>query len=73
MELDPLLWVAIVAAVLAAALAALAIVRRPDPPPSGEDDPLAVATEGMKVCHDCGMGNLWTERTCSACGSPLRG
>jgi hypothetical protein len=73
MELTPLLWVAIGAAVLAAALAALAIARRPDPPPSSTDDPFAVSTEGMKICHECGMGNLWTERSCSACGSSLRG
>jgi hypothetical protein len=37
------------------------------------DAPLAVSTEGMKVCPRCGMGNLWTERTCSACGNTLKG
>jgi hypothetical protein len=42
-------------------------------PPSGRDDGLATSTEGMKVCPKCGMGNLWTERRCSACGNPLRG
>jgi ribosomal protein L32 len=40
------------------------------PPPEAR---FAVSTEGMKVCPTCGMGNLWTERTCSACGSSLKG
>ena len=35
--------------------------------------PFAASTEGMKVCPRCGQGNLWTERTCSACGSKLPG
>jgi hypothetical protein len=37
------------------------------------ESPYAVSTVGMKVCPKCGMGNLWTERRCSACGSSLRG
>lgn len=34
---------------------------------------IAASTEGMKICPKCGMGNLWTERRCSACGNGLRG
>lgn len=34
---------------------------------------IAVSTEGMKICPKCGMGNLWTERRCSACGNGLKG
>ncbi|HEU0244442.1 MAG TPA: hypothetical protein VFQ75_11080 [Candidatus Limnocylindrales bacterium] len=37
------------------------------------DAPLAVSTEGMKICPRCAMGNLWTARTCSACGNALKG
>jgi hypothetical protein len=37
------------------------------------DSSFAVSTEGMKICPKCGMGNLWTERSCSACGNALRG
>ena len=37
------------------------------------ESPDAVSPEGKKICPKCGMGNLWTERTCSACGSSLRG
>lgn len=46
--------------------------RKP-PAPDGSDSPFAASTEGMKVCPFCGMGNLWTERTCISCGGPLRG
>lgn len=37
------------------------------------DSPYATSTEGMKVCPRCGMGNLWTERTCVSCGAALKG
>ena len=37
------------------------------------ESPFAVSTEGMKMCPKCGMGNMWTERRCSACGSSLKG
>ena len=37
------------------------------------ESPFAVSTEGMKICPKCGMGNLWTERRCSACRSGLKG
>ncbi len=40
--------------------------------PRGES-PFATSTEGMKTCPHCGMGNLWTERRCSSCGSELAG
>jgi hypothetical protein len=42
-------------------------------PATHADDHLATSTEGMMICARCGMGNLWTERNCSACGSKLRG
>jgi hypothetical protein len=37
------------------------------------DSPYATSTEGMKVCPKCGMGNLWTDRTCVSCGTALKG
>ena len=40
---------------------------------SPAESPFAVSTEGMKICPKCGMGNLWTERTCIACGGELKG
>jgi hypothetical protein len=33
----------------------------------------AVSTEGMKRCPACGVGNLVTDATCSACGANLPG
>lgn len=41
--------------------------------PEGSDSEFAVSTEGMKVCPKCGMGNLWTDRTCMSCQAPLKG
>lgn len=37
------------------------------------ESPFATSTEGMKVCPNCGMGNLWTERKCMSCGAALKG
>lgn len=37
------------------------------------ETPYAVATEGMKRCPSCGMGNLVTDDTCSSCGKRLPG
>jgi uncharacterized protein (DUF983 family) len=69
-----LLLLALAAAVAVAALAIAASRRDTAERDAGPADaPLAVSTEGMKVCPRCGMGNLWTERTCSACGSALKG
>ena len=59
------------------ALAAVAIIRdriRQDAPgASSPESPFAVSTEGMKTCPKCGMGNLWTDRTCMSCGGALKG
>lgn len=65
----------LVVAIVTATVALGAIATRPRAAPrgAGADSPIGVATEGMKVCPGCGMGNLWTERRCSACRSELRG
>ncbi len=58
------------------ALASLGFIlvrpRRPTTP-EGSDSPFAVSTEGEKICPKCGMGNLWTDRTCISCQAPLKG
>jgi hypothetical protein len=67
--------VVLVAAVTVVLAAVARIITRP-PTPAGQasaDSPIGVSTEGMKVCPKCGMGNLWTERRCSACGNALKG
>lgn len=37
------------------------------------ESPFAVASEGMKRCPSCGIGNLVTSDTCSSCGKRLPG
>jgi hypothetical protein len=61
---------------LVVAMVALAKIATRPRTPTGEaaaDSPIGVSTEGMKTCPRCGMGNLWTERRCSACGADLKG
>jgi hypothetical protein len=58
------------------ALGAVAIIRdriRRESPETPAESPFAVSTEGMKICPNCGMGNLWTDRKCISCGSALKG
>jgi hypothetical protein len=65
----------LVLAVVVAMLAVARILAKPRTPASEAlgESPIAVSTEGMKICPKCGMGNLWTERRCSACGAGLKG
>lgn len=68
----------ILALVLAAAIgiAAVVLILRRDRVKTEEttrETPFAVATEGMKRCPSCGMGNLVTDDTCSSCGKRLPG
>ena len=70
MEATTLLLGFVVGLLLVVAIWSVATARRGSADP---DSGLAVSTEGMKICPKCGMGNMWTGRRCSACGSPLRG
>jgi hypothetical protein len=64
----------VLAIVVIVALVAWGVLRtRPSSGRKAEDSPFGTSTEGMKICPKCGMGNLWTERRCSACGRPLAG
>lgn len=71
--MDLLTTVGIAAAVSSGVIATLAILRRPPAPPREDESPFAVSTEGEKRCPACGMGNLWTQRTCISCGRRLAG
>ena len=54
--------------------ATLVIMRRPERSAATDpaaDRPLAISTEGMKRCQNCGVGNLVTESNCSNCGKRL--
>jgi hypothetical protein len=64
-----------VAAIVAIAAAVLIRnrMRREDIESTPADSPFATSTEGMKICPNCGMGNLWTDRSCISCGAALKG
>ncbi len=73
--MEDLLGPALVAAAVVGLVAVILILRtsRKQGEPDDPERPFAASTEGMKVCPKCGQGNLWTERTCSTCGSKLPG
>jgi hypothetical protein len=73
--MDQTFLLALVFALLIA-LAALGRIATHTPTPSGQaagEIGVGVSTEGMKVCPKCAMGNSWNERTCSSCGTKLKG
>ena len=59
--------------VVLVALARITTRPRPSADEAAGESSIGVSTEGMKICPKCGMGNLWTERRCSGCGSALKG
>jgi hypothetical protein len=73
--MDQTFLLVLVVSLVVVMVALARIVTRPRMPAdeSASDSPIGVATEGMKACPRCGMGNLWTERRCSACGTALKG
>ena len=73
--MDEPLLLAIVAAAAVGLVAILLILRRQRTEEADEtrESPFAVSSEGMKRCPSCGVGNLVTDSTCSACGKHLRG
>ena len=73
--MDQMYLLVLAIAVVAALAALISMKSRPRNPatPEGAESPFGVSTEGMKICPKCGMGNLWTERRCSACRGALKG
>jgi hypothetical protein len=74
--MDDLNLIALVAAAVLGMIAVLGILRRERHEAEAtigdvESHSFAVATEGMKRCPNCGMGNLVTDSTCAACKKPL--
>jgi hypothetical protein len=71
---DTLPLVALVTAAAVGILGTLGVLRRQrkETEPRRES-PFAASTEGEKRCPDCGMGNLWTDDHCVACGTALSG
>ena len=72
--MDQVFLLVLVAAIVIAMLALARIMTKPRTPASegASESPIAVSTEGMKICTKCGMGNFWAERRCGACGAALR-
>ena len=35
------------------------------------DSPIAMSSEGVKLCPHCAAENLWTDTRCVSCGRPL--
>ena len=74
--MDDLTLIALVAAAVIGLIASIAVLRHERQAAEAaagdvEAHSFAVATEGMKRCPNCGMGNLVTDRTCAACKKPL--
>ena len=71
--MDDLTLIALVGAAIIGMVAVLGILRRERHEAEAtigadvEAHSFAVATEGMKRCPYCGMGNLVTDRTCASC------
>jgi hypothetical protein len=66
---------ALAIAILVGIIAVLVIRQRQrrDRAATTRESPFATSTEGEKRCPNCGMGNLWTSRTCISCGTRLPG
>ena len=73
MDQSYLLILAVAVIVALAAIGAMRAGGRSQATPPGSEWQFGASTEGMTVCPKCGMGNLWTDRTCMACNAPLRG
>ena len=75
--MDDVTMFALVGAAVLGLVAVLSILRRDRNAAAAAAGPAesryAVSTEGMKRCPACGMGNLVTDATCSACGRQLPG
>jgi hypothetical protein len=68
----PLLLIGAAAFGIVATIVILRRDRRADED-ARREIPYAMATEGMKRCPACGIGNLVTDDTCSSCGKHLPG
>jgi len=68
-----LLALVIAVAVLAIAILLIRNRQRRERQDATAESLYATSTEGEKRCPKCGMGNLWTDRTCISCGARLPG
>jgi len=69
---QPVLVALLAAGSIALASAIVVLIRqRREAAAKPRESMFAASTEGEKVCPKCGMGNLWSEVTCSSCGTKL--
>ena len=75
--MEDLTVLALIGAAVLGLLAVLTLLRRErheaEATVGDVEDRFAVATEGMKRCPSCGMGNLVTDDTCVSCKKRLPG
>ena len=75
--MDDLTLLALIGAAVLGLLAVLSVLRRErhvaEAAAGDIQGQFAVATEGMKRCPHCGMGNLVTDATCVSCKKRLPG
>ncbi len=69
----PFLLLALLGATTVAILALLVQIRRERGERGGteRESPIAMSSEGVKLCPSCAMENLWTDARCVGCGKPL--
>ena len=72
MDQQQLLWLLIGLAVVGLLATIIILGRQRRANEATGESQFAVSTEGEKRCPNCGMGNLWTDRTCISCGHALR-
>ena len=71
--MDQTLLLVLIAATAVGIVSTFFILRRQRRAAVPAESPFAASTEGETRCPNCGMGNLWTDRTCISCGRPLPG
>jgi hypothetical protein len=73
MDQPQLLLLALLAAAGIALIALLVRVwgQRRDDAPGPSESPIAMSSEGMKLCPRCAAENLWSDSTCVGCGRKL--
>jgi hypothetical protein len=70
---QPTLLLALLVASAVAALALLLHLRRQrgEQEDATRESPIAMSSEGMKVCPSCATENLWSDTRCVGCGKHL--
>jgi hypothetical protein len=68
-----LLLVALLCSCAIAFLALLVRIRREqgEQATATRESPIAMSSEGVKLCPSCATENLWTDTRCLRCGKPL--